>query len=298
MKDNFNQIETLLDKNNDGKEMNKSLELQKLIENGQIHDINIFLKKYSLPPQILNEAIIILLHKYKSDDYNFYEILRLLLQNGASPNMPIIYQDKQNNIRQEDKVTLLMFGIIKNDIDLINLILNFKPDIEQKDSFDRNAIIYAILYDNNDSTTIINILIKNNANINYYYNLQKNIVQYHSVLSLACCRNLVKIVKCLIDNNADINFKTKPEGDSCLHLAVKYDSPQLVDLLLFYAHINPEIINNKGKRPVDLIKPDENGQIIKSIFNNYYNKYNREYNENKVEEENSKGETLYINSIN
>lgn len=298
MKDNFNQIETLLDKNNEGKEINKSLELQKLIENGQMHDINIFLKKYSLPPQILNEAIIILLHKYKSDNYNFYEILRLLLQNGASPNMPIIYQDKQNNIRQEDKVTLLMFGIIKNDIDLINLILNFKPDIEQKDSFDRNAIIYAILYDNNDSTTIINILIKNNANINYYYNLQKNIVQYHSVLSLACCRNLVKIVKCLIDNNADINFKTKPEGDSCLHLAVKYDSPQLVDLLLFYAHINPEIINNKGKRPVDLIKPDENGQIIKSIFNNYYNKYNREYNENKVEEENNKGENLYINSIN
>ena len=212
MKDNYYQIETLSDKNNDGKEMNKSLEFQNLIENGEINNINNFLNKNSLSPQILNDTIIILLHKYNNDSYNFYEILRILLQNGASPNISIIYQDKQNSIRQEEKVTLLMFGIIKNDINLINLILNFKPDIEQKDCFERNALIYAILYDNNDSTEIINILIKNKANINYSYNLQKNFVQYHSVLSLACCRNLVKIVKCLLDNNVDTNFRTKPEG--------------------------------------------------------------------------------------
>ena len=290
---------SFLNKNNNGKEINKNLELQILIENGQINDINIFLKKNSLSPQILNEAIIILLHNYKNDNYNFYEILRLLLLNGASPNLSIVYQDKKNNIRQEEKVTLLMFGIIKNDINLINLVLNFKPDIEQKDCFERNAIIYAILYDNNDSTNIMKLLIKNNANINYSYNLQKNTVQYHSVLTLACCRNLVKIVKCLLDNNVDTNFRTKPEGDTCLHLAVKYGLSDLVELLLFHAQINPEIINNNGKKPVDLIKPDENGQLITKIFSNYYNKHNMiDNNQKYLEVENYKRENLNINNSN
>ena len=290
---------SFLNKNNNGKEINKNLELQILIENGQINDINIFLKKNSLSPQILNEAIIILLHKYKNDNYNFYEILRLLLLNGASPNLSIIYQDKQNNIRQEEKVTLLMFGIIKNDINLINLILNFKPDIEQKDCFERNAIIYAILYDNNDSTNIMKLLIKNNANINYSYNLQKNTIQYHSVLTLACCRNLVKIVKCLLDNNVDTNFRTKPEGDTCLHLAVKYGLSDLVELLLFHSQINPEIINNNGKKPIDLIKSDENGHLIKKIFSDYYNKQNvKDNNQKYLEVENYKRENLNINNSN
>ena len=299
MKDNIYQLKALSDKNNPEKEMNNSFELLKLIEYEQINEINFFLKNNSPSPEILNEAIIILLHKYKRDNYNFFEILRLLLQNNASPNIPIIYQDKQITIKKEEKVTLLMFGIIKNDINLINLILIFRPDIEQKDSFERNAIIYAILYDNNDSTKIINILINNNANINYSYNLQKNSVQYYSVLSLACCKNLVNIVKCLLDNNVDINFRTKPEGDTCLHLAVKYGSPDLVDLLLFHAQINPEITNNYGKRPVDLIKSDDNGQLIKNIFNNYYNKYDmRDNNPKNLEIANKKGENLIINSIN
>lgn len=167
-----------------------------------------------------------------------------------------------------------MFGIIHNDIKLINLILNFHPNLEQTDNLGRSAIIYAVIYDNHDSPDILNLLIKNNANINFSLNIQmsENDIEYHSVLTLSCFKDLVQTVKCLLINNVDTSFRTKPNGDTCLHLAVKYGSPELVGLLLKYNKINPEITNNNGKRAVDLIKEDDNEKRMESIFINYYKK--------------------------
>ena len=279
----FYQTKTLSDNNISGQNI-KTLQLLNLIETYQINQLNNFLEKEKLSPQILNESIISLLKKYNKENSKFYEILHLLLLYGASPNIPIF-------IKKDEKITLLMFGIIQNDIELIKLILNFKPDLEQKDNFERNAIIYAILYNNNDSTEILNLLIKNNVNINYSLYLKNS---YHSVLTLACNINLVKIVKCLLDNNVDINIVTQPEGDTCLHVAVKYGSPALVGLLLSYPRINPDITNNQGKKAVELIKQDENEQQMKSLFNNYYNKHNmKDNNLNSFE-----GGNLNINNIN
>ncbi len=54
-------------------------------------------------------------------------MLHLLLINGASVNTHIVNQGKKQ-IKKEEKIKLLMFGIINNDINLINLVLNFNPD--------------------------------------------------------------------------------------------------------------------------------------------------------------------------
>ena len=48
-------------------------------------------------------------------------------------------------------------------------------------------------------------------------------------------KNLVHIVKCLLDNCADVNFRTKPNLETGLHLAVKYGSDELASLLLSYS---------------------------------------------------------------
>ena len=69
------------------------------------------------------------------------------------------------------------------DIDLINIILKYNPQINQCDSFGKNSIIYVILYNHDDSTNIIDLLITNNANINssFKYHLE-NQYQVHSYL--------------------------------------------------------------------------------------------------------------------
>ncbi len=263
------------------KDIANSVQLIQLIENGQVQNLKNFLENNSISPQILNDSIYSLLKIYNKDDKIFYDMLNLLLMNGASVNCHIVYQGKKQ-IKKEEKITLLMFGIINNDINLIKLVLNYNPDIEQMDYMGRTAIIYAIIFDNNDSIDILNLLIKNKANINYSLNLQisHNSIQYHSVLSLACAKDLVNNVKCLLDNNVDTNFRTQPEGDTCLHLAVKNSSPRLIGLLLSCPRVNPEITNNKGKKAVELINSDENKNIISTIFENYYNNYIKKISQN------------------
>ncbi len=255
--------------------MTKYLQLTKLIEAEQIQNLSNYLKKDCPSPSVLNDAVIFLLKIYNKENSNFYEILHLLLICGADVNLHIIYSEK-NTIKKEDKVSLLMFGIIHNDIKLINLILNFHPNLEQTDSLGRSAIIYVVIYDNYDSPDILNLLIKNNANVNFSLNIQmsQNDIEYHSVLTLSCFKDLVQIVKSLLINNVDTNFRTKPNGDTCLHLAVKYGSPELVGLLLSYNKINPEITNNNGKRAIELIKEDKNEKRMKNIFINYYKNIN------------------------
>ena len=274
LKGNIYQIKHLSEKNIPGNESVKSLQLSKLIESGQVQNLNILLEKDSLSPQILNEAMITLLKIYSKENHNFYEILHILLLKGVSVNSPIVYQGNNISIKSEDKITLLMFGIINNDINLIKLVLNYNPNLEKADLLGRNAIIYSILFDNNDSSEIINLLINKKANINYSLQIKTTSIQYHSVLTLACCKNLIKIVKCLLDNNVETNFREQPEGDTCLHIAVKYGFTTLVGLLLSYPKINPEIKNNQGKRAFDLIKKDENEQNMKNMFKNFYKNMN------------------------
>ena len=273
VKGNLYQVKTHSEKSMPNIEKTKYLQLTKLIEAEQIQNLSNFLKKDCPSPSLLNDAVIFLLKFYKKENTNFYEILHLLLLCGADVNLHIIISEK-NAIKKEEKVTLLMFGIIHNDIKLINLILNFHPNLEQTDNLGRSAIIYAVIYDNHDSPDILNLLIKNNANINFSLNIQmsENDIEYHSVLTLSCFKDLVQTVKCLLINNVDTSFRTKPNGDTCLHLAVKYGSPELVGLLLKYNKINPEITNNNGKRAVDLIKEDDNEKRMESIFINYYKK--------------------------
>lgn len=289
LKGNLYQVKTHSEKSMPNKEKAKYLQLTKLIESEQIQNLSNFLKKDCPSTPLLNDAIIFLLKFYNKENTNFYEILHLLLLCGADVNLHIIISEK-NIIKKEEKVTLLMFGIIHNDIKLINLILNFHPNLEQTDNLGRSAIIYAVIYDNHDSPDILNLLIKNNANVNFSLNIQmsENDIEYHSVLTLSCFKDLIQIVKCLLINNVDTNFRTEPNGDTCLHLAVKYGSPELVGLLLSYNKINPEITNNNGKRAVDLIKEDKNGKRMESIFINYYKNIN--FNNSLINNQNQQQE--------
>ena len=267
------QMKHLSENNFQGKETPKPPKLFNLIESGQIQNLKLFIEKDRPSTQLLNEGIIYLLKQYSKENHNFYEILNLLLLKGASVNIPITIYQGNISIKIEENVTLLMFGIIYNDINLVKLVLNFNPNIDKVDCYGKNAIIYSIFFDHNDSTEILNLLIKHKANINYSLQIKSNYAQLHSVLTLACLKNLIRIVKCLLDNNVDTNFRVQPEGDTCLHIAVKNEYLTLVGLLLSYQKINTEIKNNQGKRAVDLIKKDENEQTIRNFFNDYYNKF-------------------------
>ena len=163
------------------------LYLSNLIQNNDLINLSIFLQENKLTKQTLQTGILLILKKYEKNNL-IYQMINLLLNSGADVNSPISYYNKIN-IDEKDNITLLMFAIIFNDIDLIKIILN-NPfiDINKIDSKNRNAIFYSVIYDNNDNNQIISLLIKNQANINSFAKIEVLNQNYeiHSIFTLAC----------------------------------------------------------------------------------------------------------------
>ena len=305
-KNKFYQIKTFSEKNvtnvvqsQTNKDVYHTFQLNKLIEANDFQEIKNFILLECPSQQVLNIGINTLLKTYKKGNKIFYDILDLLLHAGANVNIPVNFS-QQNQNKKIENVSLLMFGITQNDLDLINITLNYHPLINQKDINGRTAIIYALIYNNNDSTDIVKLLIKNKANINYSLNLEmnENIYEIHSVFTLACFQDLPHITKVLLENGVDANFRTKPNGDTGLHLAVKYGSPALLSLLLFCNRISPEIKNNQGKRAVDLLNENdgEKTKLFKKYYSNFMN--NIRINQNQQQGNNIDNNVMIYNNNN
>ena len=304
-KNKIYQIKTVSEKNiTGGKDLTLTLYLNKLIDQLLIKETEEFLKKENPSSDILNNAISLLLKKYNLGDGNFYKLLDLLLQAGASPDISINNNSQENpkipNISEKENITLLMLGIIVNDIDLINIILKYNPNINQSDSFGKNAILYAVINNHNDSTKILNLLINNKANINSTLNIQfsQNQIEYHSVFTLACLQNLPRITKCLIDNYADVNFIIKPSGNTGLHICVKNENETMLQILLSCERINPEIRNQEGKTAIDLIPDNNKKENILKLFNNYYNNIKNKINKNNNKNHNNENNNFDFQQMN
>ena len=287
------------------KDVTHTLCLNKLIESSETQEIIKFIIIERPSIQVLNNGIFYLIQKYQKGNSKFYEILNILLQYGASINLQLNL-NQQNQNKKLENISLLMFAIKENDIDLVKLILEHHPDINQKDCIGRTAIIYSLIYNNHDSPEIVKLLIQNKANINYFLNIEmnENIFETHSVFTLACFQNLTRITKVLLENYVDVTFRTKPNGDTGLHIAVKYGSPNLLNLLLSYNRTFSEIKNNQGKRAVELLK--ENDTEKTNIFKKYYNMMNnmnrlnnqnlqQQNNNNNVDNNNM---NMYNNNLN
>ena len=283
------QTKTVSDKNlpTGNNDLTLTLYLNKLIDQYQIQEIENFISQQKPSSRILENAISLSLKKYNLGDKNFYKLLDILLQAGASPDTMINFNSKDNpkiqNISEKENITLLLLGIMLNDIELINTVLKYNPNINHTDSYGKNALIYSIIYNQNDSTDILNILIRNKANIEHALRIQVSLNQfeYHSAFTLACYKDLPRITKCLIDNFVNVNFKIKPEYDTGLHICAKYGRENTLKVLLSCDRVNPDITNKNGKRAIELVPDNERKNEILKLFSNYYNnKMNMNMNNN------------------
>ena len=268
------QKKTLSEKNKPGVVIH-SLQLLKLLGKRESQNLINFIEKDHPSPQILNEGVIKLIKEYKKGDQEMYGLLNILFSYGASPNISIF----NDQIKENENISILMFAIRNNDIQLVNLVLKYNPEINKPDIYKKIPIIYAIIYNDDDSTDILKLLIQHGANINY--SVKMGPVK-HSVFTIAIYKNLKNVTKCLIDNNVDVGFKTDPNWDTGLHLAASYAKADLLELLLSYPKIVYYIdaMNKDKKRPFELIKDNEEKNKKINIFNNCYNLFNNIKNQN------------------
>ena len=248
-----------------------------LIEQNNFEKFNFLIKNSEIPKTNLNSLLCFCLQNY-SNKKNILEQIKLLINKGADIDTMYrsIYELSNNNspkVEENDDTTLLMYACLYNDKKLIELFIN-KNNINSLDKNGKNALFYLLSNPNNnnqkvdiENSKIIKLLVNNGININCEanYELGNKLIK-QSPLSLAANNNYFISFKELLNNGANLNFITEPEGDTILHIAVKKINHEMIKLILKTNNINLEIKNKEGKTARDLALEIEPDSIIYNLI--------------------------------
>lgn len=168
-----------------------------------------------------------------------YEIVKLLLENGADPNLRTApFKDDHDNWIPEDSPLeaalvfdtaystaklLLKYGANVNDTDiycgtLLHEVITGKGDKMYAELYSENADTNKLKLNENESLKKIQWLVKHGADVN-----KKNPYGGPPLYS-AVSFNYYRAAETLIDNGAECNFSDK-QGKTLLHLA---ESPEFI----------------------------------------------------------------------
>jgi non-canonical poly(A) RNA polymerase PAPD5/7 len=244
--------------------------LKEYIEQKDYENLNLFLDTNEIPKKTLNSILFYTLQNYRSN-YQMCDYIDILIMKGADRNS--IFCSKLCNqgprIDEKDNVSLLMYACTYADIRLVESIAT-DENINLRDKNGKNALFYA-LSDKGDNPDVIGALISHKINVNCIgkVNIGDKMYENHSPLSLAATKNMINSFRILIEKNADPNFKVTPSGDTILHLAVKKNNVEMVELLLNTKKIKFEEKNKENKTALELAlemnNNDPNNKIYKLI---------------------------------
>jgi ankyrin repeat protein len=145
-------------------------------------------------------------------------------------------------------MTGLIYAVKENDLNLANILINHNCNVNIKDYYNRNALFYAINSSSsgsNDNLDIIKMLISNDILIN------EEDSEGYSPLSMAVIKGIKEVVTCLVNNGADVDYKSILDGNTPLHYAVINNKPDLIYILLSKKP-NLSIKNKNEQTPLDI----------------------------------------------
>ena len=248
-----------------------------LIEHNNFEKFNSYINSSDVPKSNLNSLLCFCLQNYLNKK-NFLDQIKLLIYKGA--NIDTIYRNIYElspnispKVEDNHDITLLMYASLYNDFKLVEIFIS-KKSINAVDKNGKNALFYLLSKPNNnnqkldvETAKIIKLLINNDININCEakYELGNKIIK-QSPLSLAANNNYFISFKELLNNGANLNFITEPEGDTILHIAVKKINHEMIKLILKMNNINLEIKNKEGKSARDLALEIEPDSIIYNLI--------------------------------
>ena len=247
-----------------------------LLEQNNYDGFNSYINSTKISKNILNSLLCYCLQNY-AKNINIINQIKSLIRKGADIDIRFKYCCETNNIgpKIDDKenISLLMYSCLYNDKKLVELFVT-KKNINYLDKNGKNALFYLFMNINNNSqkidyetANIIKLLINNGININCEGKIEKgNKTSKHSPLSMAATNNLFYSFKELLNNGANLNFVTEPEGDTILHIAVKKINHEMIKLLLKTNHIKLEEKNREGKTARDLALEIEPDSIIYNLI--------------------------------
>ncbi|HBL98999.1 TPA: hypothetical protein DDZ86_05150 [Candidatus Dependentiae bacterium] len=185
--------------------------LHKLVKKNEIEKVKDFLKNNREKEIINAQNSYGKTPLYQACSKNYKDIVKLLLENGANPNIP-----------NKDKETPLYWACAKGYLEIVKLLLEkgANPNIANKD---KETPLY--LTCSNNFIEITRLLLENGAKVNI---LNKN---GWTSLYWACCNYKLDIVKLLLEKDADVNIANK-NRETPLYPACYLGYLDIVELLL------------------------------------------------------------------
>jgi ankyrin repeat protein len=183
---------------------------------------------------------------------NYTDVAEVLINAGANPNIRI------------DTEPLLLFALNKLNIDIVKLLIESKHvDIDIQDKEDNTALLIAVKQKNRD---IVEKLLAKGADANIRNN--KHEMPIIMALNSIDSRNSPKIIMDLINSGADVNYVSRDEGKTPLHLAseIRYLADVVNELITKGANVNALTVN--GETPLYIASRSNNIDIVKTLLNN------------------------------
>ncbi|MBU4305228.1 MAG: ankyrin repeat domain-containing protein [Candidatus Omnitrophica bacterium] len=140
-----------------------------------------------------------------------HEAAELLLQRGADVKI----------VNTWNKFTALHYAVVYSTPEIVQMVLNARPDVNAKESRGLTAADFAKKYGNIE---VLGMLKKNGVDIPYFGDKNKDIV-------LAVTTGDREKIKSLIDEGANVNARDK-SGTTLLMKAVNNNWPDIVEMLL------------------------------------------------------------------
>lgn len=202
--------------------------LVSLIANLNAEEIGNYLESEKVSILILNSCLLKVIESSKCPDK--YEIVNLLLTNGASPNALI----------PDLKIPLLLKAASSGDIQLITMLLDHKAKTDILDSKGQNALFYVLMSRKGDNADVISTFIACGCDVNLSNKDDE------TPLLIACKENLKNCAKILLDHGANVNSLDRlGKNNSCLHYAAENGNLELVKLLVS-KNINFKAVNSEN----------------------------------------------------
>lgn len=147
------------------------------------------------------------------------ELVRKLIDLGADVNLAA----------ELTGFTPLMASAILRDITITELLIEKNADIEARDDNDINALIYAVNFDNED---MVKLLLEKGADANTVAKIENEHTEISPTpLMNAAYKGNTNIINMLLENNADINYATD-FGITALMMAANFNRFESAKILL------------------------------------------------------------------
>ena len=146
------------------------------------------------------EQIKYLLNKNNYININVFGIAKILIDNNKND---IEKKDVEIDFKNKEGYTPLMIASYKGNTDIVKLLLEYNASVDITNNYNYTALIYACIYGNLD---VVEILLEHKADMYIETKLEKN---YLTTLMIACSQNYTEIVRILLENGYDPNYKNQ-----------------------------------------------------------------------------------------